>query len=92
VSQLKQYPALPCFSVSQVLIRHAVRVFGLLLSSHRQPWHGFLSPVYAIQRLQFIPQGATSVVCMTFVFGGLVDGMFASSRPDLLREHGFTCR
>jgi hypothetical protein len=56
------------------------RVFGLSLSSPRQPGHGFFSLVNARQRPQFIPQGAISVVRITFVFVELIGVMFASCR------------
>jgi hypothetical protein len=58
------------------LIRHVTRVFDLTLLSPRQPGHALLSLVYAIQRRQFIPQGAISVVRIVFAFVDLPAGMF----------------
>jgi hypothetical protein len=66
--QIKQYfSSVPKFQ-SQFLIKHEIRVFGLRLSSPRQPGHGFFSLPKARQRLQFIPQGATSVADIVFFF------------------------
>ena len=69
---MKQYLVFSCPIFPQVLIWHATRVFGLMLLSPRQPGHAFLSLVYAQQRRQFIPQGAISVVRITFVFFDLI--------------------
>ena len=54
--------------------------FDLRLSSPRQPGHGFLSLVYAMQRRQFIPQGAISFVEIAVVFVDLFDVMSRSCR------------
>jgi hypothetical protein len=59
-------------------MRQVTRVFGLTLSSPRQPGHAFLSLVYAQQRRQFIPQGAISAVAIAFVFVDLIGGMVVS--------------
>ncbi len=68
LSQPKQYFALEFTIFSQLLIRHMIRTFALRLSSPRQPGHGFLSLVYAMQRRQFIPQGAISFEEIEAVF------------------------
>jgi hypothetical protein len=52
------------------------RVFGLTLSSPRQPGQAFLSLVYAQQRRQFIPQGAISDGRIGFVLVDLPGIMF----------------
>jgi hypothetical protein len=77
---MKQYLTLPCRIFSQFLIRQVTRVFGLTLSSPRQPGHAFFSRVYAIQIRQFIPQGAISVVRIAFVFADLIGVMFVSCK------------
>ena len=61
LSQEKQYLNPPRFIFSQVLIRHWTRVFGLPLSSPRQPGQGFCGLLYAMQSRQFIPHGAIKV-------------------------------
>jgi len=75
LSQPKQYLALEFNIFSQFLIRHATQDFDLRLSSPRQPGHGFFSLVYAMQRRQFIPQGAISfeeIVVVFVVFIGVM--------------------
>ena len=68
LSQEKQYLTLASTIFSQFLIRHPTQDFVLRLSSPRQPGHGFFSLVYAMQRRQFIPQGAISFVEIVVVF------------------------
>jgi hypothetical protein len=65
-------------SSSQFLIRQATRVFGLPLSSPRQPGHGFSSLICAMQRRQFIPQGAISAVRIALDIVDLVRVTFVS--------------
>jgi hypothetical protein len=77
---VKQYPTLSRRILSQFLIRHVTRVFGLPLSSPRHPGQGFLSLVHAIQRRRFIPQGAIIVVRMTFVSVDSIAVMFLSCK------------
>jgi hypothetical protein len=80
LSQPKQY-WIPAFTIfSQFLIRHTTQYRDLKLSSPRQPGHGFFSLVYARQRLQFIPQGATSFVEMAACFADLLGVMSRSRR------------
>ena len=80
LSQPKQYLTSAAAIFSQFLIRHVARVFGLTLSSPRQPGHAFLSLVYAQQRRQFIPQGAMRVAGIVFVFVDPVGVMFVSRK------------
>ncbi len=80
LSQPKQYLTLAFTIFSHFLIRHATQDFDLRLSSPRQPGHGFLSLVYALQRRQFIPQGAISFVEIVIVFVDLFDVMSRSRR------------
>jgi hypothetical protein len=82
---------------SQFLIRHVTRVFGLTLSSPRQPGHAFLSLVCAQQRRQFIPQGAISVVRIVFVVADLIGVIFVPCKglhrdPVLGTNDAFTRR
>jgi hypothetical protein len=62
------------------LILHATQDFDLKLSSPWQPGHGFLSLVKALQRRQFIPQGAISFVEIAAIFADLFDVMSRSRR------------
>jgi hypothetical protein len=48
------------------------QAFDLKVSLPRQPGHAFLSLKYARQRRQFIPQGAITIMCITFVFVDLI--------------------
>jgi hypothetical protein len=68
------------------LIRQVTRVFGLSLSSPRQPGQAFFSLVCAIQRRQFIPQGAISTVRITFVFADLLISVIFVSCKALLGD------
>ena len=68
LSHSKQYLRLPRTSFSQFLIRHATQDIDFELSSPLQPGHAFLSLVYALQRMQFIPHGAISVMGMGLDF------------------------
>jgi len=80
LSQQKQYLTLAFTNFSQFLILHTAQDFDLRLSSPRQPGHGFLSLVNALQRRQFIPQGAISFVEIAVVFVDLFDVMIRSGR------------
>ena len=80
LSQPKQYLILAFAIFSQFLIRHTTQDFDLRLSSPRQPGHGFFSLVNALQRRQFIPQGAISFVEIAVVFVELFDVIIRSSR------------
>ncbi len=66
----------------------AFRTFVLRLSSPMQPGHGFLSLMYAMQRRQFIPQGAISFVEIVALSVDLSDVISISRRgyvsPSLL--------
>ena len=75
MSQPKQYLTLCAHDLLTDLNFTPTRVFGLRLSSLRQPGHGFLSLVYARQRRQFIPQAAMRFVEIAVAFTGLFDAM-----------------
>ena len=75
LSQPKQYLTLAFTIFSQFLILHKTQDFDLRLSSPRQPGHGFFSFVNALQRRQFIPQGAISFAEIAVVFVDLFDVM-----------------
>jgi hypothetical protein len=80
LSHEKQYLTVPFTIFSQFLILHATQDFDLRLSSPRQPGHGFLSLVNALQSRQFIPQGAISFVEIAVAFVDLFEVMSRSSR------------
>jgi hypothetical protein len=75
LSQPKQYLTSAFTIFSQFLIRHVAQLLDLAVSSLRQPGHAFSSLPNALQRRQFIPQGAISVVEIAVVFVDLFDVM-----------------